>query len=442
MFRTHAPRALGEMQDYVVTYEYAGEQGKLFTAPATVAMRYSDLCEARTEMSFASFDCDFASPVTLRIKPTYPASTVDVRPHRRDVDYTFDGEELVITMAEPLKLSVEFDGDMYHNLFLFGGTPMEAPMGDKVRVFGPGGHHVGEIVLSDGETLYLDGDAVVFGRVVAKGDNITITGRGILTGVEYNHDYDFPRHQLCRVVDGNHVKIEGITMLDAPAWTLATYDTKDLEILDVRQICHNGNSDGLDICGCEDVLIDDCFLRNWDDNISLKAFGKLDNRNIVCRNTVMWTDRAHNMLVGPESRGGDHVFEGILFENIDVLEHRELSPDFMGVMAIFCADNAILRNITWRGIHIERMTYGRVFDFRYVTLFAESIGRETTDITMEDISLEAPIVHRSRILGLDEKHMMRNITIRNFTQFGRPLTADDPTVEINEFTENIVFTEE
>lgn len=439
MFRAYAPRGLKEKHDFSVTYSHDGRSGALYTAAAVVSNRFTDLTVSHEEMSFCSLDCDFEKPVRITIRPSSPKSRADVRPYSLKLDYQFDGQELTLVLDKPVKFSVEFDGDMYHNLFVFANEPVSVPQGADVLTFGPGTYDVGELKLSDGQTLYLDGDAVLFGHVLAAGKNITVTGRGILSGEKLNHDDAKPRVQLLRAAECKDFHADGITLIDAPGWTFVTHRCDGVTARNLKQICFNVNSDGFDICGSRNVLIENCFVRNWDDSISLKSFGG-DNLNIVCRDTVMWADRAHNMLVGPESRPGEHnLFKDILFENIDVLEHKEYSEEFQGVMAIFCADGADFENITWRKIRIERMTYGRVFDFRYVTLFAKSYGYSCKNVVMEDISCLAPVLFRSRILGLDEAHTFDGVAVKNMSIHSCPVLEDDPTVEVNEFTSGVRF---
>ena len=438
-FRAYAPRALKENRDYAVTYAFGDGGGALYTAAAVVNDRYTDLTYATKEMSFCSFDCDFSEPVTLRVRPAIPRESVEIRPMSLDLSYEFDGEELVVTVDRPMKFSVEFDGDLYHNLFVYANAPVEVPEGEKVKAFTAGSYDLSKIELREGETLYIDGDAVLYGALEAKGRGITVTGRGIISGEKLNHDPEKPRCHLALFDNCDNLCVEGILLLDSPGWTFVTHGGKQIRVSNLKQICWNHNSDGFDICGSEDVLIEDCFIRNWDDSISLKSFGG-DNKRIIMRNCTLWADRAHNMLIGPEAKtGAPNTFRDILFENIDVLEHKEFSQDFQGVMAIFCADDAVFENITWRNIRIERMSYGRVFDFRYVTLFADTVGTSCKNVTMENISCVAPVPFRSRILGLDADHTMDGIHLKHFLLHAHPITADDPMVEVNAFTSDVTF---
>ena len=52
-----------------------------------------------------------------------------------------------------------------------------------VRYFGPGVHEVGNLELEDGETLFLDGGAVLYGSVWAiHKKNVRIVGYGVIDG--------------------------------------------------------------------------------------------------------------------------------------------------------------------------------------------------------------------------------------------------------------------
>lgn len=436
-FREYFPCGLEENGDYEVTYTYKTETGRLRCAAALVSNRFSDLTVSTEKMSFTSFDCSFDAPVEISIVPKTSRKFAEVRPRNCNIAFSFDGKELRVRMTKPEKISVEFDGDLYHNLFIFANTPAEKPDCANLITFEKGAYNIGELRLSSGQTLWIDGDATLFGHITAEGENIRILGRGVLCGAELNHDVDSDRPHLLCVRNSSFVNVEDIILTDSPAWTLVTDKSDHVTVKNLKQICHNANSDGFDICGTSHVLIEDCFIRNWDDSISLKSFGG-DNIDIICRNTVMWADRAHNMLIGPEAQTGKHNrFKDILFENITVLEHREYSDVFQGVMAIFCADDAEFENITWRNIIIERMTYGRVFDFRYVTLFAETIGASCKNITVENVECYAPVLLRCRVLGADETHPMENVLIRNVKICGKSLAAGDPVLEINGYNNGV-----
>ena len=122
-----------------------------------------------------------------------------------------------------------------------------------------------------------------------------------------------------------------------------------MHIDNIKEIGWIMNSDGMDFICCRDVLVENTFQRNYDDNVTIKAFnatpeyiashtntdGSYSDGAIwmvaglrdfeVCnyeiRNCVFWADKAHNMLVGPEARG--IAFRNIRFHDNIVLENRQ-----------------------------------------------------------------------------------------------------------------------
>ena len=108
--------------------------------------------------------------------------------------------------------------------------PMETAAADDPNVvyFGPGIHRRDITELKAGETLYLDGGAILEGALRAKGDGITIKGRGILSGApwEWLHGPsagkkewgdDHPTWTLTDI-SGNGVTIKDTTFFSPWCW--------------------------------------------------------------------------------------------------------------------------------------------------------------------------------------------------------------------------------
>lgn len=405
---------------------------------ARVRERRPDKSVQDHTMYFVCVEHDFEEPLELRIRrDTAPWRTVSVRPRMEGVTVHEEPDEIQMTLTEPAGLSVEFDGDMYHNLFVFAEQPDSEkpdPSDPNILYFGPGEHHPGMLELTSGQTLYLDTGAVVYGRIHAAGaENITIAGHGILDGAEENHDTLRPYHihlEQCR-----GVRLENILIRDSPAWSVVTMYCKDVSVHGIKQISYNWNSDGFDICSCEDVTIDHVFVRNFDDNISLKSFGG-DCRRITFRNAVVWCDCAHNMLVGPEAdRVGGTVFEDILFENVAVLESREYCDTYMGVMAIMCADKAVIRNIGWRDIRVERLSVGKAISVQFVTEYAEELGRSIENISFEKIWIDQKIPVMT-FHGADETRLVKHIQLQDVRYVNGMIHRRDE-LDINEYVDDL-----
>lgn len=117
----------------------------------------------RDTMSYCIYQSDFSAPVKFRVKNLRSSfSSVSIRPSIYGIETTrVDANTIEFTIPSygKHKVSVEFDGDRQHNLFLYGVKPdPDKPVASSanVKYYGPGEYTVGKIKLSAGETLYVD----------------------------------------------------------------------------------------------------------------------------------------------------------------------------------------------------------------------------------------------------------------------------------------------
>ncbi|MBL7153148.1 MAG: glycoside hydrolase family 28 protein [Phycisphaerae bacterium] len=68
-----------------------------------------------------------------------------------------------------------------------------------------------------------------------------------------------------------NVLVEGIKIVDAPAWCLHPVFSKNVTIRNISFNSKNANNDGIDVDSCEDVHIHDVVFDNADDCIALKS---------------------------------------------------------------------------------------------------------------------------------------------------------------------------
>jgi hypothetical protein len=326
--------------------------------------------EGRHHMGFVTFDADFAVPVEVRIRRAKGGGAeIRVRPAADGVRPRMEAGAVLLALTKPAQLSVEFDGDLMGNLCIFANPPEAAPIAGPapgVVYYGPGVHRLGgdgtgNVPVEAGDTVYIAGGAIVYGKVdFGRKDNVTIRGRGILCGTLFNHDRDKPRPQLIYAGHSRGFRLEGLILLDAPGWNMHLHQLTDAVIRNVKVLAWNRETDGIDPRACRNLRIEDCFIRSGDDSISIKLGnandpGAVSQRNdgITVRNCVLWPDRAHALLVGPEGAATDpaeHLTENVRFEDIDILRTAERNPDFHGALAIMAADEQTIRNITFENI--------------------------------------------------------------------------------------------
>ena len=210
-----------------------------------------------------------------------------------------------------------------------GGGTVRVPAGD---------FQIGTIRLKSNVTLSLDYGARLLGSqslddypteglddpreggprclIYAKdASNITIEGLGVIDGRgthqafprhggSGNNRRRLPRPRLLRMDNCQKLVFSGVTYKRPAFWGLHLVDCKDIHFnaITVRMRNNNYNNDGLDLDGCEDVLIENCDIESGDDAICLKS-SKNPCRNIVVRNCRVASNTAP-LKFGTSSHGG------------------------------------------------------------------------------------------------------------------------------------------
>src|SRR6266478_1473464 len=128
---------------------------------------------------------DFSGTIDVSI--TYTKGDIKsarVRPLSYGITPLVKKNTITFSLAQPRNLSVEVNGDIFHNLQLFANSIEDArpnPADPNVIYYGPGAHQVGRVVVPSGKTVYLAGGALVEGSfLVNHVENVHILGRGIL----------------------------------------------------------------------------------------------------------------------------------------------------------------------------------------------------------------------------------------------------------------------
>ncbi len=329
-------------------------------------------------------------PVTYTITPAEPWDTTIppeklIRPRSLGIVPTVTEKgEITFTMDRPAYFTVEPYGRS-HALHMFAdpiGAYDIAPDDPHTIYYGPGVHEVGQIVLQSGDTLYLAPGAVVYACVTAMdADHIRILGRGILdnshnkavilyeTAAEGNEEAidNATRQHTIQLEYCTNVEIDGITIRDSLVYNIRPIGCRGLTIRNVKIIgCWRYNSDGIDMHNCEDVCIENCFLRTFDDSICVKGFdcyydGDVEAavynaihhkgdvydvfRRVVVRGCVIWNDWGKCLEIGAETRAEEIC--DILFEDCDCIHVTGAVLDCCNV------DYADVHHVTWQNIRIE-----------------------------------------------------------------------------------------
>ena len=286
-----------------------------------------------------------------------------------------------------------------------------APPGGTVLV-PPGRFTIGTIFLRPGVRLHLARGACLvasldpgrypelpnFGGmkyallVAREAHGASLTGQGVIDaqGHRLRRMLTTGRHpgtRLLAAIDTRGLSLEGITLLDAFAWTGHFQNCEDLTVRNVAAVTEintpgwNGkgahhtwnNADGLNPDGCRNLLFEDLFLHTGDDAVAVK---NMDAKNrveqVTVRGAVIWTPVAA-LKVGTESRG--ESMRDLTFESIHVARAGR-------VLALDIFDTATASNIRFRNITIDRCDQSLLFRAGKRTAAQTSVGR------IQGVSLE------------------------------------------------------
>lgn len=303
--------------------------------------------------------------VVLDIIPVKSFESVTVRPLSKNIKPQIDNKNVKIMFPGAGQYTVEFD-DSHHVLNVFINPEKDFGI-DKnsngVIYFGPGVHYVDKrIVLEDGQTVFIDEGAVVYGAIEAVDKkDIKIVGYGI---IDNSHMERANEINGCAVLDPNagemtgnpiflnrcrNVLIEGITQVNSSGWNIYLDGCKDVVVDNIKLIGQwKYNSDGCDFCNCTNGSIRNSFLRTFDDCIVVKGF-KLNNdlpgENIVAENCVLWCDWGRALEVGAETSAP--YMRNITFKNCDIIYGCHVMFDIQH------GDKAKISDVHFEDIRIE-----------------------------------------------------------------------------------------
>ena len=422
---------------------------------------------------------DFRGKVEVEI--TFPkfctVYRVDIRPLSLGIRAKAEPKRITFVLDKPVNLSVEVNKDRFHNLHLFAGAMEELPdktaenvlvvsgalerpgfLGDDISrqleampegrmlYVEPGIYYIGECIwrLPSYTHIYLEGGAVLIGGLALEhGEGLHINGRGILYLADFHR---FTGINGIRLNHSRDIVIENLIFINPPHYTVSLGDCENVTLRNLKSFSCEGWSDGLDMMSCRRILAEGCFLRTSDDCVAIYG-SRWDNyggsREITVRNMTLWADVAHPTMIGTH---GDHrregdIIEEILFENIDILEHHEFQPGYLGALAINAGDKNLVRNVTYRDIRIEPFEHGKVLDFqvKWNRDYNPAPGRGIRDILVENVRVmtgdgEEPSV----IAGYSEKFPVQDVRIREFYRDGSKIKSlEEAGIIVGEFAENV-----
>lgn len=447
----------------------------------------------QTELiNFASFALD--APVEMEIIPATPFEKLAIRPASAGIahEVTEDGR-ILVHLEKPQYFTVEPYG-RNRALHVFA-DPMPQYKIDRndpdLLYFGAGEHDVGLLELKSNQTLYLDEGAVLYTRIEVKdAENIRILGRGILDNSRCHEEILFEatqksekewvnnavRHHAVQFAFCDGIEIDGITVRDSLQFTICPTACRNITVRNVKIIGNwRYNSDGIDMHNCHNTLIENCFVRTFDDcicakgltrHVDTKSFEEMGYdpeifdyfRNLHVKGCVLWNDWGKSLEIGLET-GAEEMCD-FLFEDCDVIHVTSDALDCMN------GDYADVHDVTYRNIRVEfddvvpqpkvqktdAMTYEeanpdpdytpiligvRVKHHHLFSGVSDRMGINR-NLVFEDIFLTGRQRPRLKFQGCDEIHGCHDIVVKNLYHNGKKLISEqDFELEKDEFCQNI-----
>lgn len=389
----------------------------------------------RDTMSYCIIENDFTGPVQIRVqKRTGSFSSCEVRPTLWGITANSVGDNLVefsLPSFDKRKVSVEFDGDRFHNLFIFANKPdSDKPSASSADVmyFGPGEHDAGTITLKDNQTCYVDAGAIVYGKIIVEGNNCAIAGNGVFSGAKLRHwgGTSWSNGEILitcnqsRVPEKTGLTIKDVTFIDGPSWNISVFNYNNVLIDGANTISWELNGDGIDIGSSHGVEIKNCFLRNYDDCITLKvrfiANPISDVYDVRIHDNLIWNDYARGIVVGPEA-GSQEDGTGYLHD-IDIRDCTFLHHKNGAATDDLRAAFAIGQHNFYAGASNNTSTAQKIKNITASGLVFDNIAKTGRNISIVQFS------------GMQSTCEMDNVTLENFTILdGNNVTT--PAVYIN-----------
>lgn len=383
------------------------------------------------EQHIASFSGTGKLKVSIVVDDT--VGSVRIKPASRNIKPEIRNNQITFNWKGPGQLVVEVND--LPPLYLFADPEEEnkpSPGDPNVMYFGPGVHRPGYIEMEDNQTVYIAPGAVVYGGIRANNSsNLKVTGRGILDG-NYEH------RQMVQIEDSRNILFEGVTVRNGQGWTNTLINCRDVEYNYVKVLGFGPSSDGINPTGSQRVRITNCFLRNTDDCVAIKAlnYDQPVKDIYVANNIMIGFAYADGVTIGFETNA--ESVSNVVVRDCDILLARGGSRvEGHSGFSIICDGPAVIHDILYENIRVEKSEL-KLFELNITdgTLYGEDPPGHIRDVTIRNVEWfhEGPII----IHGFSETNLVQNVTFESCKVAGKPLNSINAEYfNINEFTKNI-----
>lgn len=372
-----------------------------------------------------------------------------VRPLRNDRIISIEEKKIKVVLKHMEKIVIEIDNDLLNPLYILCQDYIEKPKNVTYDFKKDHVYNVGTLNLKSGDVVYIEEGSVVCGKIYSRMQNdIEICGNGILYGSVWHGWDENCGDQMIMLILGERVYIHGITIVDGGSWNIVPVACTDVKISDINILSKVITSDGIDIVGCQDVKVQNCFIRTNDDCISIKGCnnfdpaGSCDTKSVLVEDCIFWNAEFGNVLeIGYETQCDE--ISNIYFKNCEVLHCEYEGNQSGGVLTIHNADRANVHKIIYENIRIEdaqeKFVDIKILDSKYST---DKKRGMISDIMFKNIEIVEGDFPVSIIRGFEMKEELcrpNGIMFDNLMIHGKKINSVNEMRMVKELTDDIIF---
>ena len=308
---------------------------------------------------------------------------------------------------DPTQFGAKGDGKALDSPAINAAIDACVKAGGGVVYLRPGIYRSGTVVLKSNVTLYLEAGSTILGSldlndytempgppkngdanqrhiIFARGaENVTLAGPGRIDGQgqqfwelsgraplppedqwaevtahAYKKKETGRASPMLEFVECRWLRIEDVRIENAAGWTLRPHNCDNVTIngIAIKNPNFGSNTDGLDITGCQNVMVSNCSIDTGDDAICLKSENMYGGeprlgRNIVVTNCVL-TTCCNGFKLGTATYGG---FENITFSNSVIYNNPgEFKDRVISGIALEVVDGGWIDGFVATGIRMQR----------------------------------------------------------------------------------------
>jgi hypothetical protein len=361
------------------------------------------------------------------------------------------GEVITFSLDSPKNVVIQVNDNIWDVLNLLTNpieTEVPQPSDPGVIYFYPGINNSTaattnkQLLIPPGKTVYVaPGATITLPLGFHNISDASIRGRGLLLKAPITIEYS------------SRIAVRDLVLINT---NIGVAVSSDVTVRGIRSFSIGAWGDGFDSYCSRNVLVDNVFMRNSDDNIALYQHRNNwsgDSSNLTIQNAVLWADYAHPINIGTHGNTPNpETMDGVTIRNIDVLDHREPQMWYQGCLAINAGDDNLIQNVLVDGMRVENFREGQLINLRimYNSKYNTSPGRGIRNVYIKGLQYNGTNANPSMMVGYDEQRNITNVTFEDLVVNGKKIydgmkkptwyyTADFVPMFANEHVHNLTF---